>query len=162
MSRTGVTGSGLGYRIPALGWRIAFGGLRMIPLVLLLVGLPAAALAFLGAHEIALPLSILAVTGFGVAITAVSTARYIARPTPWYGPLSIASGAVTLLYVLVILASPTYTFSVPGAHLTVTVGYRELLEILLLVPALALLAGIVTSIEDLRFPRERLPFEFPP
>jgi hypothetical protein len=32
----------------------------------------------------------------------------------------------------------------------------------MVVPALALAAGVVTTIEDARVPRERLPYDYPP
>jgi hypothetical protein len=152
----------LGYRIPSLGWRITVGALRMIPLIILLVGLPAAALGFLASHSIPLPLSIAAVTIAGAVLVALSTARYIARPTGFYGPLSIASGAFVLGYLLYILSRSSYLFHVPGTDVTVGVSFTQLVELLLLVPALALASGVVTTIEDARSPRERLPFDFPP
>jgi hypothetical protein len=151
-----------GYRIPSLGWRITVGALRLIPLLLLLVGLPAAVLAFLSTHNIALPLSILTVTVIGAVLAALSTARYIAKPTSLFGPLSIASGGVALAYILLILQQGSYTFTAPGGTFSIGLTYVEFVELLLLVPALALASGIVTTIEDFRRPRERLPFDFPP
>lgn len=162
MSAAGLTSTGLGYRIPSLGWRILAGALRLIPMVLLLVGLPGALLAFLLAHGIAAPLSILTVTIFGILICAFATARYIGKPTRLYGPLAVATAVVTLLYLRVILAASTYTFSLPNSDFTLTFSYLELIELLLVVPTLAVAAGIVTTIEDLRAERERLPFDFPP
>jgi hypothetical protein len=162
VTTTGRTSANLGYRIPPLGWRITVGALRMIPLVILLVGLPAAALTFLASHGVALPLSILTVTIFGVAISALSTARYIAKPYRLYGPISIAAGAVTLLYLLIVLSQSTYTLALPNTPVTLTISYTELIELLLIVPLLSLAAGVVTAIEDSRSPQERLPFDFPP
>ncbi len=48
----------LQYRVPPLGWRILVASLRLIPMMLLFVGLPAAALSFLQSHSLPLPLSI--------------------------------------------------------------------------------------------------------
>lgn len=162
MTATGRTGTGLGYRIPTLGWRITVGALRLIPLVLLLVGLPLAALAFLVSHGIPLPLSAYTVAVFGVVISALATARYVAQPTRFFGPLAVATSVVTLLYLRIFLSASTYTFSLPNWDFGVTITYLELLELALLVPTLALAAAVVTTIEDLRSPRERLPFDFPP
>ena len=162
MSGIGRTSSGLGYKIPSLGWRIAVGALRLIPMVLLFVGLPGALLAFLMSNGITLPLSILTVTVFGILICALVTARYIAKPTVVYGPLAIAVAVVTLLYLRVILAAASYTFTLPNSDFALTLNYLELIELLLIVPTLALAAGIVTTVEDFRTPRERLPFDFPP
>jgi len=162
MSGLGRTGTGLGYRIPGLGWRIAGGALRLIPMVLLFVGLPGALLAFLISHGVAVPLSIETVTIFGVVICALATARYIAKPTRLFGPLAIAVSVVTLLYLRVLLAASTYTLTLPNSDFALSITYLELVELALLVPALALAAGIVTALEDARSPTERLPFDFPP
>ncbi|MGP8072360.1 MAG: hypothetical protein ACLPZM_04430 [Thermoplasmata archaeon] len=162
MTTTGRTATNLGYRIPALGWRITLGALRMIPLVLLLVGLPAALLTFLSTNGIALPISILTVTLFGVLISALSTARYISKPYRAYGPISVAAAALTLVYLLIVLAQSTYTISIPNTPVSLTLNYTELIELLLIVPLLSLTAGVVTAIEDGRSPQERLPFDFPP
>ncbi len=151
-----------GYRVPTLGWRITVAALRLIPLVLLFIGLPVAALAFLQSNSIPLPLSIVAVTVAGAVITALSTARYIAKPTRLYGPLSIASSAFVLVYVLYILGHSTYSFAVPGSDITLHIAYTTLIELLLVVPALSLAAGVVTTIEDARASRERLPYDYPP
>jgi hypothetical protein len=152
----------LGYRVPSLGWRIMVAALRLIPLMILFIGLPIAALSFLQSHSIPLPLSIAVVTIAGAIITALSTARYIARPNGLYGPLSVVSSAVVLGYVFYILSQSTYSFPVPGSDLSVHLSYTELIELLLIVPALSLAAGVVTTIEDARAPRERLPYDFPP
>jgi hypothetical protein len=152
----------VGYRVPSLGWRITMASLRLIPLVLLFIGLPVAALEFLESNSIPIPLSIVVVTVAGAVITALSTARYIAKPTRLYGPLSIASGAFVLVYVLYILGQSTYTVQLPGSNVTLHLAYTTLIELLLLVPALSLGAGIVTTIEDARAPRERLPYDYPP
>jgi hypothetical protein len=162
MTTTGRTSANLGYRIPPLGWRITLGALRMIPLVLLLVGLPAALLTFISSHGIALPLSIVTVTIFGIAIAALSTARYISKPYRLYGPICIAASAVTLLYILIILSMSSYVIAIPNTPVQIAVSYTELIELLLIVPLLSLAAGVVTAIEDARSPRERLPFDFPP
>jgi len=152
----------LGYRVPSLGWRITVASLRLIPLVLLFVGLPAAALSFLQSHSLPLPLSIVAVTIAGAVILALSTARYIAKPTRIYGPLSIAMSAFVLVYVFYILGRSTYAFLVPGSDVTLHLTYTGLIELLLLVPALSLAAGVVTTVEDARKARERLPYDYPP
>jgi hypothetical protein len=152
----------LGYRIPSLGWRIMVAALRLIPLMLLFIGLPAAGLSFLQSHAIPLPLSIVVVTVAGAVITALSTARYIAKPTRLYGPLSIATSAFVLAYVFYILSQATYTVALPNSGVSIHFAYTTLIELLLLVPILSLAAGIVTTVEDARSPRERLPFDYPP
>jgi hypothetical protein len=152
----------LGYRIPSLGWRITVAALWLIPLMVVFIGLPVAALVFLQSNSIALPLSIVAVTIAGAVIIALSTARYIGKPTRLYGPLSVASSAFVLIYVLYILGQSTYAFQLPGSDFTLHLSYTTLVELLLLVPILSLGAGVATTVEDARAPRERLPYDFPP
>jgi len=150
-----------GYRIPSLGFRILAGGLRLLPLLILLVGLPDGVLAFLQSKGIALPISILTVTVAGFAIAVLSTLRYILKPTRAYGPVSIAASTVAILYLLTIYEAGTFVFNVPGHTIALGIGLAGLIALLLLVPALSLLAGIVTTVEDWRAPGERLPFDFP-
>ncbi|HTZ61629.1 MAG TPA: hypothetical protein VMC82_03175 [Thermoplasmata archaeon] len=150
------------YSIPSLGWRILGGALRLIPLALLLLGVPLAILTFLQSQGISLPIPIPTVELFGIALTALIVARYIARPSVAYGPLSIATDALTIVYLYLILLNATYHLTVPGAGLTISVDYSTLVLLLLTVPALALAAGAITLTEDLLHPRERWPFDFPP
>jgi hypothetical protein len=152
----------LGYRIPSLGWRILGGALRLIPLVVLLIGLPVGILTFLQSHGISLPLPIATVEYAGIAITALVVARYILKPTPAFGPLSIATAVVELVYLYVVLVNATYLLEIPGADVGVAISYGNLILLLMIVPALALGAGILTTIEDVVTPKERLPFDFPP
>lgn len=150
------------YHIPSLGWRILGGALRLIPLIVLLVGLPVAALTFLQSHGIALPIPIATVEAAGIAITALVVARYILKPTALFGPLSIATSALTLGYLYSILLDATYRLTIPNVDIGIAIGYRNLILILLIVPSLGLAAGILTTIEDVTAPRERLPFDYPP
>ncbi|MGD0250652.1 MAG: hypothetical protein ABSB97_07205 [Thermoplasmata archaeon] len=148
--------------VPSLGYRILAGGARLVPLLVVLVGLPVAALTFLQSHGISLPVSILTVEVAGIVISVLSTLRYILRPTRLYGPLSVATSAVTIGYLLVLLAQATYRITIPNSSAVVAIGYTRLLELALIVPLLALAAGLVTTVEDLRAPRERLPYDYPP
>lgn len=157
----GVYNTG-GYRIPSLGYRILAGGLRLIPLLVLLVGVPDAVLAFLSSRGITLPVSLLTVTVAGIAISVLSAARYVLKPTRAYGPVSALTSGVTLVYLFVLWLGATYRIAVPNSSLVLTIGYAKLIALLLIVPAVALLAGLVTTVEDVRSPQERLPFDFPP
>jgi hypothetical protein len=150
-----------GYRIPSLGYRILAGGLLLLPLLVLLVGLPDGLLAFLQSKGINLPISILTVTLAGLAIAVLSTARYILKPTRAYGPVWMAGSAVAIAYLLTIYAAGSFVFNVPGHAIAIGIGFAGLIGLLLIVPALSLCAGIVTTVEDWRSPGERLPFDFP-
>ncbi len=150
-----------GYQIPPLGQRILASALRLVPLFVLLVGLPLAGLAFLSDHGIALPIASVTVTGFGLAIAVLAALRSILRPSRAYGPVAIAASATSLAYLLVLLAQATYHIAVPNSSVTVTLDVARFLALLLIVPAFGLASALVTTIEDLRHPAERLPFDYP-
>lgn len=152
----------VGYQVPSLGWRILGGALRLVPLVVLLVGLPVAALTFLQSHGISLPIPIRTVEYAGIAITALIVARYIAKPTVAYGPLCIATAAFALGYLYVLFLDATYRLAIPGASVAISITYSDLILLLMLGPALALVAGVLTTVEDAGASKERLPFDFPP
>ena len=158
---TSPTPGYLGYRVPPLGYRIIISGLYLVPAIVVLVGLPVAALGFLQTHNVALPVSIETVSLFGFAIAILIAVRYVVKPTKLFGPVSIAVSAVGLLYLVLLYLSATYTFSLPNANVAIEVTYVRLIELLMLVPVLTILAGVVTTVEDLRAPGERLPFDFP-
>jgi hypothetical protein len=148
--------------VPSLGYRILAGGTRLIPLLVALVLLPVAVLTFLRSHGVTLPVSIVTVEVAGVVISVLSTLRYILRPTSAYGPLSVATSSVTVGYLLVLWVQSTYRFALPNSSVAIAVDYSRLVELALIVPLLALAAGLVTTVEDLRHPGERLPFDYPP
>jgi hypothetical protein len=150
------------YRLPSWGWRILGGALRLIPLVLLLIGVPVAILTFLVAHGISPLLPILTVELFGAVITGLIVARYIFKPTAAFGPLSIATAGVSLLYLYLLLVNSTYVLTIPNVDVAIGVTFRDLVLLLMLVPGLTLAAGVLTTIEDASRPRERFPFDFPP
>jgi hypothetical protein len=150
-----------GYQVPALGWRILGGGVWLILLIIFLIGLPVALLTFLQSHGISPPVPLLTVEAFGVALAVLVTLRYILKPTVAYGPLAVATAAVTLAYLYLILIVATYALAIPGTGVTISVGYSRLILILMIGPALALTAGLLTLVEDLNAPNERLPFDYP-
>lgn len=150
-----------GYRIPSLGYRILAGGLRLVPLLVLLVGLPDAILAYLTSWGVALPVSEITVTVAGVVIAVLSTATYIARPTGAYGPLGMATSGVVAVYLLVLWEGASYHLTIPNSSVVLTIGYADLILLFLIAPAIGIVVGLVTTVEDLRHPGERLPFDFP-
>lgn len=151
----------IGYRVPSLGWRILGAALRVIPLVLILVGIPVAILAFLASHGITGPIGIATVSFFGVVLTALMALRYFLRPTVGFGPLAMATSAMWILYLWVLLVDSTYRVVISSAHATVSIGYGDLILILMAVPAFGLGAALLTTLEDAAAPEERLPFDFP-
>lgn len=151
-----------GYHVPSLGYRILAGGLRLVPLLVLLVAVPVAALDLLSAHGIALPVSILTVEVGGILLSVLATVRYVVRPTRAYGPVSLLMSIVTVAYLLVLWAQSTYRIAIPGTSATIAVSYATMIVLLLVVAVFGLAAAVVTTIEDGRSPGERLPFDFPP
>ena len=150
-----------GYQVPSLGYRILVAALRLIPSFLLLIALPAAALTFIASRGFAVPISVFAVTVWGALLLAIGVAQYISKPTPAYGPVSILYSSVALAYLAYAVVLSPYRFVLPGGTASVAAGYSLLLEILMIVPALGILAGVLTTVEDARDPEERLPFDYP-
>lgn len=150
-----------GYRIPSLGYRILVTALWLIPMFFLLVALPVAALTFVNSRGIALPIPIFAITVWGILLLALGAARNILKPTPAYGPLSVATSLVYLLYLYYLISLSPYRFTLPGGSASLAAGYSMFIELLMIVPAFGLVAGILTTVEDARSPKERLPFDFP-
>lgn len=150
-----------GYRIPSLGYRILVGALRLIPSFFLLIALPVAALSFVASRGISLPISTGAVTVWGLALIALGTARYILKPTPAFGPVSIAASFVALLYLVYAVSLSPYRLGLPGGSASVAAGYSMFLELVMIVPVIGIVVGILVTIEDSRSRTERLLFDFP-
>lgn len=150
-----------GYVVPSLGYRILVAALRIIPSFFLLIALPIAVLEFVRSKGIALPISTNAVLVGGLVLIALGTARYIAKPTRAYGPLSVAAALAAFAYLLYAISLSPYRFVIPGGSASVAAGYALFLELMLIAPALAIAAGILTTIEDAHSKTERLLFDFP-
>jgi hypothetical protein len=150
-----------GYIVPSLGWRILAGGLRLIPLAILLIGLPVAVLTFLAGYGIPPPIPLVIVELAGIALVALLTARYIAGPTIAYGPLAMATSGATIAYLYYLFERATYHFPIPGSGVTISIGYASLVLLLMIGPGLAFVAGALTFAEDWNHPKERLPFDYP-
>ena len=150
-----------GYQVPSLGYRILVAALRLIPSFFLLVALPVAALSFVNSRGIALPISTTAVVVWGLILLGLGTARYIAKPTRAYGPLSVVTSFVSLLYLVYALGLSPYRLVVPGGSASVTAGYSMFLELAMIIPAIGIVVGFLVTLEDARAPGERLPFDFP-
>ena len=158
---TAPTPEELGYRIPSLAYRILVAALRLILSFVVFVALPVAVLAYVHSRGVAIPISIAAVTTWGVLLLVLTAARYILKPTVAYGPLSIAVSGVFFAYLYYLVLLSPYRFVIPGGSASVAAGYSEFLEILMIVPAVEILAGILTTVEDAVHPGERLPFDYP-
>jgi len=151
----------LGYRIPSLTYRIFVGGLRMILSFVFFVALPVAALTYVHARGIPIPVSIAAVTGWGIALLVLSAVRYVLKPTIAFGPLSVVLALVFFLYLYYLLSLSPYRLVLPGGTVSVAAGYSLFIEILMVAALVEMLAGFLVTVEDLWSPRERLPFDYP-
>lgn len=158
---TAPTPEVVGYNVPSLGYRIVIAALRLIPLFFLLIALPVGVLTFVGSHGIAVPISTTAVEVYGFLVIAILTARYVLKPTAAYGPLSVTASLVSLLFLYYALSLSPYRLVVPGGSASIEIGFALFLELLMIIPALGVVAGVLTTIEDVRSPRERLPFDYP-
>ena len=156
-----ATPESLGYRIPSLAYRILAAAARLIVSFVLFVGLPVALLAYVHSRGINIPISIAAVTTWGIVLLGLSAARYILKPTIAYGPLSVLVSAVFFAYLYYLVSLSPYRFVIPGGSASVAAGYSMFLEILMIVPVVEMIAGVLTTVEDFAHPKERLPFDYP-
>jgi hypothetical protein len=149
------------YRLPSIGRRIAVTVLWLVPLLIVLVAAPAYALQRLTVLGVSTPVPLALVAGGGTTLSVLSAARRGLRPSRLFGPVSVAASAAALGYLIGL--STNARFSVPfGSGISVTLGFSQLLSLLLVPVALSLVAGVVTTFEDAFRPRERLPYDFPP
>ena len=149
------------YRVPSFGHRLTIGLLQFFLLVIALVVIPVAMLGYLQSLAITLPVSVTVEVAYGLALSVLLAARYVVRPTRAYGPVSMAVAAVTIVFFVTLIIQATYRFNVPQTTVAISIVYVRFFELLLLVPVFSLLAGLVTTIEDIRSPTERLPFDYP-
>ncbi len=146
-------------RIPSLSRRIAFGALRLLPLLALYVVFPYLGFQGLTQYGLVEGLPLSQVLFFGVGLAILSTAAYVARPTRAFGPLSTASSLAKVAYLLYFAGFAWAAVSVSTA--TVRLDFGTLLELLALVPAFGVAAGVLTTVQDVRHPGERLRFDYP-
>ena len=148
------------YRIPSPARRAAVAILWLVPALLLYVALPYFGLAKLSQFGVSTGYSINFIVLAGTGLAILGAAASYARPTRWYGPLSMAASAATIGYLLVLARASTAVISV-GHGGTLTLSYAGMITAFAAVPAIRLVSGLVTTIEDLFRPTERLPYDFP-
>lgn len=147
-------------RIPGLARRLVVGTSRFVGLAIALGWVPYEILVRLAAFHVVsgVPPDDLLVAGVGLAFLAA--ARYVAKPSRAYGPVAMLAGAAGVAYLLWLGAHATLVIA-PFSRVGLTISYGAVLDLLAIAPALRLVAGAVTTVEDLRRPGERLPFDFP-
>ena len=148
------------YRLPSLARRLTIASLLLIPLLVLLVGLPYALLTYVNSLGVTSSIGVASVTIGGAVLAILRAARPVARPTRAFGPIATIGSVAAVLYL--VLLSPLASFSVPfGSGSGVTLSYGRILLALAIAPVIAAVAGVLTTVEDARAPGERLPYDFP-
>ncbi|MCI4335014.1 MAG: hypothetical protein L3K04_05255 [Thermoplasmata archaeon] len=149
-----------GVALPSLPGRVALGLLRMVPVFVLLVGIPSAVLGYLAAAGVHSGVSLFTVTIGGLLFTAFSTARFILRPTRAFGPIGMARGGAAFAYLWLLVPNASILVAA-GMHTSLLLHYGSALEALLVVPVLMVItAGLVTA-QDSSNLTERLRADFP-
>jgi hypothetical protein len=95
----------------------------------------------------------------GAIVSILAGLSVATKPTRAWGPVRVMSAGFDLIYIFYLLQDPVYATTIHGFIITLT--YSRILELFLIPPAIGLLAGIVTSIGDIRHPWERLQMQFP-
>jgi hypothetical protein len=149
------------YSIPSARRRATIAVLYLIPGILLFVVLPYVGLTQLAKYGLSSGYSLGFLVIAGLSLAVLGSLRYYARPGRAYGPLSIAVSAGAVLYLLYLARSSTISFGI-GDSGTFSLSYGGMLLLFAIVPGIRIGSGVLTTIEDLTRPGERLPFDFPP
>lgn len=147
------------YTIPSAASRAVRAVIWLVPSVLLYVVIPLVGLNYLAQLGLKTGYSLTFIAIAGIILAALGAARSFYRPTAAYGPLSIAQSLGTVVYLLVLAHGSTLSVSFNSA--TLTLEYAGLILAFALVPVIRAGSGVVTTIEDLARPKERLPFDYP-
>lgn len=147
--------------IPSLGHRIAVGTVMFIALLVLIVVVPYEfvneSLLLHGSFGLSIP----SIVGIGLAIAVLSPVAYVAKPTRWYGPLFALKCLVVLLYLWVLASIAVITVT-PSWNILGVLLFGTVIVLAMSIPGLKLVSALLTTIEDLVRPGERLPWDFPP
>ena len=147
--------------IPPLSRRLVFGGLRFVGLAIVWAVLPYEVLTRLAGLGVDSSLDLTFIVEVGVFLAALGSVRYVLKPTVAYGPIGALGSALTALYLWTL--SQSASVSIAGSNqVTIALGYGTILALLAIVPIFGLAASLVTTVEDLHRPGERLPFDYPP
>ena len=146
--------------IPSLARRVTIGSLRLIPVLVVYVVVPVIGVSRLQGLGVTSGFPIFWIAVAGVVLAILGMARYVAKPTRAFGPVCIAASGAGILYLLSFApyASAMITLGSGGS---IAITYGTLLMLAAIIPAFGLAAGVVTTVEDVRNPGERLPFDYP-
>lgn len=95
----------------------------------------------------------------GAAVAFLAGLSIATKPTRAWGPVRVLAAGFDIVYIFYLLQNPVFSTTIHG--FTITLTYARILELFLIPPAIGLLAGVVTSIGDIRHPWERIQLQFP-
>lgn len=95
----------------------------------------------------------------GAIVSVLAGLSVATKPTRAWGPVRVMSAGFDVIYVLYLLQNPVYATTIHG--FSIALSYSRILELFLIPPAIGLLAGVVTSIGDIRHPWQRIQRQFP-
>ncbi len=147
-------------RVPGLAHRFAVSVALFVVALVVIAYLPYELLRRLEGTAVSIAVTPFEVLAVGAAMSLLLALRYLAKPTVAYGPMAMLTAAAGIAYLFWLAARATVAV-VPGHGVGITVTYGTVLELLAVAPLLSLLAAVVTTIEDLRHPGERLRFDYP-
>jgi hypothetical protein len=147
------------YRLPTPGLRIAGAVLAAMAYGLLYLGWPYFAARVLGTYGLPFPYALPTVLLLGLGLTALAVARSLAKPTRAYGPVSVAYDAAVIAYLAWLATQATVSLAYSGIGITFT--FTDVLWILMVLPAVRLIADLLTTAEDATRPAERYAFDYP-
>ena len=147
-------------RIPGLAHRMAAAAVLFVAALVVIAFLPYEVLRRLEGTAVSVPVTPFEVLAVGVGMSLLLALRYLAKPTRAYGPIAILTAVAGIAYLLWLAARATIAV-VPGNGVGITISYGTILDLVAVAPFLSLVAATLTTIEDLRRPGERLPFDYP-
>ncbi len=147
-------------KVPSLGRRLILGALVFVGLFIGVVVVPVSLFQTLAGYGVASGLGLSTVELVGTGLAALGAVRYVLRPTRAYGPVAALFSTVTLLYLLYLSARAHLSVGFSGQG-TFSLDYGMVLALLAIVPLFGLAAAIVTTVEDVARPGERLRVEYP-
>lgn len=147
-------------RIPSLGRRAVLGALLLVPLLIVWVGIPYAALTTLHGLGVSSGLNLVTVSIVGALLAVLGAAKYVLKPTRAFGPVAVLASVTAAVYLLALSPYASFTVSI-GKTGTLSVTYGAILSLLAIVPGIRAVSALVTTIEDGLHPLERLPYDFP-
>jgi hypothetical protein len=141
------------------GWRIAGATILTIVYFVLIGYVPFYLEQYASRYGISAPIAPAFLLGAGAVVAILSGLSVATKPTRAWGPVRVMSAGFDVIYILYLLQNPIYATSVRGFSISLT--YTPILELFLIPPLIGLIAGVVTTLVDIRHPGERVQRQFP-